>query len=187
MIRLLNQPRITSTELSGRWLVALRITWITLVTLGVVVFIAGMAVQVSEPRPSCTGEGSACNDFNFSLEDIAVARDMGLPAGVLASGADFAGLALGLAYMLVGGFLFWRKSSDWLVSLVSLTLVLIGASLVSPGTYRLTTSYPEWDPLQTGLGTVGVLAFVLLLSIHDPGGIEPHLAESEGGCREPSW
>jgi uncharacterized membrane-anchored protein len=93
-----------STRLQGPWLALLRLVWIILSIFALFLFIASLPVYFASQQKSYT---------------------VGYAVFLLALG-----IFVALVWFIVAVLIFWRKSDDWLALLVSLMLVLQGASTI---------------------------------------------------------
>ena len=122
-----------STLLQGRWLALFRLAWVMLSAMALIIFIASLPVYFTSNQAS----------FTFGY------------AGFLLALSIF----VALVWFIVAVLIFWRKSNDWLALLVSVMLVLQGASTtISP----LDVIPSVWQVL---VGIVNILAFDLLFLV----------------------
>lgn len=111
----------SETRLQGVWLVLARIVWVAVSVLAVGLFVASIPSYVASLHVPAT------SSFAFpqlTAGDIATLRRFGLSLDFYAWLDISVYLVILLAYVLVGGVLFWRKSDDRLAWLASLSLVL---------------------------------------------------------------
>lgn len=125
--------RRRSTLLQGRWLTLFRLAWVLLSTMALIIFIASLPVYFASNQASFT---PGYTGFLLALS-----------------------IFVALVWFIVAVLIFWRKSNDWLALLVSVMLVLQGAStIISP----LDVIPSVWQVL---VGIVNILAFDLLFLV----------------------
>jgi hypothetical protein len=120
----------SNTRLTGRWLIAARAVWLTLATLTVVIFIAAAPARLEELR---------ADPFKFA-EGL---KQMGLSIEFFAWYGTGLDIAVALAFALLGGIIFSRKSEDGIGILTSLTLVTFAISTI-PLASVLYQAQPTW-------------------------------------------
>ena len=127
---LINPRPESDTRLTGRWLIAARVAWLAVATLTVVIFIAAAPARLEELR---------ADPFKFA-EGL---KQMGLSIEFFAWYGTGLDIAVALAFALLGGIIFWRKSEDWIGILASLTLVTFAISTI-PLASVLYKAQPAW-------------------------------------------
>jgi hypothetical protein len=89
----------------------------------------------------------------------------------------FLRLLVALVFILIGAYIFWRKSDDWLALVTSFSMVCLPYMILFGGfIYSLNFSPPWnfWLDIADGLVTVlGILSIPLLLLLFPDGHIEP--------------
>ena len=115
------------TSLKGRWLVQARVVWFVLVTLTLLVFIMSLPVYIAQLQSVC--RGNACNTGQLTPQIVEILRIYGISIGEYVTINVILVFVQALVWFTVGGVLFWRKSNDWMALLVSLMMILQGASL----------------------------------------------------------
>ena len=134
-------------------------------------FVGGIATGVGDPHPSCA-DGN-CDPFAFSAEDIEVLRDLGLSLGLVTGPVEALFVVANLVYLVIAGLIFWRRSSDWMAMLVSLTLVVLVAVVFTDANDALQRSYPASSWLIAAMMVFGITAFSLLLFLFPDGQFVP--------------
>jgi hypothetical protein len=138
------QPgRIVDTRLSGRWLTLARIIWIALVVCILVYFIASLPETFVTIHQPCVGVWCTNATGRLTASQMHTLVKAGISLDAYAwSFLIFNGVAA-LVWFGVAGILFWRKSDDWMVLLVALMLISVGADnvtntlLYSPSFWRI--------------------------------------------------
>jgi hypothetical protein len=163
----LNNNVTASTQLSGRRLLIARVVWVTLVLLMLGLWAVGIATLIREPLPDCSQV--PCDPFDLNAGDLAIARELSLPTGILGGMFTFAAsISSGLFNFVIAGIIFWRKSDDWMGLLVSYLLVYLGAVLITSSDDALLRAYPETGLLSELLFIPGlILLFVLFFVFPD--------------------
>lgn len=161
----------TDTTLHGALLTAARAVWIILVVLIIGLWGVGTAVLFQQPMPDCIQ--SYCDPIDFNAGDLAIARQMGLPVGLLSLGSGLIALGSALANFVIAAIIFWRKSDDWMGLLVSFTLVFLGGVLFTSSNDALLRVFPQANLLMDALSMVGMTALFLLFYIFPDGRFVP--------------
>ncbi len=106
------------------WLIVVRGLWIVLCVMALVIFAVGAAAQLNAPLPSCVTNPADCSLWAVYAEDVALAPAVGLSEGLLVLAATLGQWLPRWIWFGLGLLLFWRRSTDRMAWLVSLTLVL---------------------------------------------------------------
>ena len=150
-----------------------RAVWLFLAAITLVVHIVAVADQLRQPLPTCTQVDFECNPIYLSAEDLEQVEDTALqPAAVEALVFAF-NLVLGLGYIIVALFIFWRKSDDWMAMLLSLTLLTVGGALFSPSGYIFYATRPDWQTVVDLLVGLSLALFFLSLYLFPDGRFVP--------------
>jgi hypothetical protein len=120
---MINTTTLSHTTLRQPWHNLARFIWIVLTITAVLALIAGSIGLLSEPLPSCTTASVSCGPWSVSQEDMALAAQLKLPVSVMIIGYFVNVFLPKLAFLLVGLFIFWRRSDDWVALLLSLMLI----------------------------------------------------------------
>jgi hypothetical protein len=145
------------TILHGRWLLLARVTWFTIVTLALLVFIASMPVYIAQLTRVCTGV--ACSTGQLTPQIVGTLRNLGLFMGNYVTISIVFTFIQAFVWFTVGAVLVWRKSSDWMALLVSLMMVLLGTSV------SLNTVAGSNSPWQLPSRLIDFLAYLLLILV----------------------
>lgn len=155
----------SNTTLHPPWLNIARIVWIVLALAALGIFVVSFASQFGAPLPECTMPKVACNPYELSREDLAVAQEAGIAGPLLILGSYAPGTLAHLVWVVIGVFIFWRKSDDWMAWLLSLMLVLfVFEGMTAPLPLR---------PLANVLYSLAVVIFLLLPFIFPNGRVVP--------------
>jgi hypothetical protein len=126
------RPLPAATTLHGRWLVIVRVAWVTVAVLTVGVFVTGIPGEFARLQAPCTGGLSCVWVPRLSAHNAQELGELGLSTDLFA--AYF--VAVEVAFMVVpfaiGAAIFWRRSDDRMALLGSLTLITFGATLTIP-------------------------------------------------------
>lgn len=153
------------TTLRQPWLNIARVLWIVLSAIALIALIASAVLAWGAPLPACTIPGAACGPWSVSREDLALAQQAGLPVHVMASIPLVTSIVVKLIFFLIGMFIFWRRSNDWIALLLSLMLTLFALEGVD--------NLGPWMPVVTLLYAVAALIFVLLPFVFPSGRFAP--------------
>ncbi|MCC7161857.1 MAG: hypothetical protein IT331_05165 [Anaerolineae bacterium] len=155
----------SNTILRPPWLTIARIVWILLALAALGIFVVSFAAQLGAPLPECTTPEAVCNPYELSREDLAVAQTLGIAGPLLILGSHAPGTLAHLVWVVIGVFIFWRKSDDWMAWLLSLMLVLfVFEGMTAPLPLR---------PLANVLYSLAVVIFLLLPFIFPNGRVVP--------------
>ncbi|MBI4298147.1 MAG: hypothetical protein HY666_00085 [Chloroflexi bacterium] len=108
----------------------------------------------------------------FTLEDLDILRGLGLPEALATLPALFF-TAFGAVYFVLGGWIFWRRSGEWMAMLVSFVLVFLGSIVLGYTWETLHRAYPGWLPAFSALLFLGVMSLALLLYLFPDGQFVP--------------
>jgi len=155
----------SATTLRQPWLNIARVLWIILSAIALVALIASTVRAWGAPLPACTVAGAACGPWAVSREDLALMQQAGLPVQALAAIPLAIAVVTKLIFFLVGVFIFWRRSDDWIALLLSLMLTLFALEGMD--------NLGPWMPVVTVLYTVAALIFILLPFVFPNGRFAP--------------
>jgi hypothetical protein len=147
-----NSASPSATVLRGRWLVLARTVWVVIAALALGLFVASIPAYVLT-----LGKTAWFGAPVDAPDKVVFALDL---IGALAS-ITAALVSLSLAFVL-----FWRKSDDWMVILISSYLLAYGTVMAGP-LERAEAFYPGWptlavDVLQPLFLTVPTVALFVL-------------------------
>ena len=160
------------TTVRGHWLLLARAVWVVLVVLVLVFWSLGTAALVSEPLPDCAEV--TCDPVDFNAGDVEVARELGLPTGLFRDTFSSVGAIVpGLLFFIIGGIIFWRRSSDWMALLASFTLVYIGGLFFTSSDDALARTYPGLDLAVGIVDLIGIASMALVFYLFPDGRFVP--------------
>ncbi len=155
-----------TTDLGGLRVWIARVAWVVLVIASLTLFILGTLEVLSEPLlPASETEDS----FTFTLEDLEVVRDIGLPEWLVTGPVNALFGMVSIGYFAIAGLIFWRRSNDWMALLVSFTLVSLGAVLFTGADDAVRRAYPDLTILVDLLLNLSLLSLILLLYLFPNG------------------
>ena len=154
-----------NTTLRQPWLNIARVLWIVVSAAALIALIVGAVLAWSAPLPACTTPGAACGPWSVSREDLALAQQAGLPVQAMAAIPLATAVVTKLIFFLVGVFIFWRRSDDWIALLLSLMLTLFALEGID--------NLGPWMPVVTVLYAVAALIFVMLPFVFPSGRFAP--------------
>jgi len=138
------------STLRGRRLLAVKTVWIIATALIVGVYVAAVHIAYAKYQTVCEA-GTECGPYWYlTPEDVVALRGLGLSVGFYAAYRLAVEVFYGMVFWVIGAFIFWRKSDNWVALLFSLTMVTFG-------TLNLIELPSEANP------SVGVPAVVLLI------------------------
>jgi hypothetical protein len=127
------------THLHGRWLLLARIVWFTLVVLILSIYIARLPDYFTELQTVC--RLAPCSYSQLSSDTVVALQHFGLSVGSYATFMVALATLVALAFFGTGGFIFWRKSDDWMALLFALICVIGGTM---PVLWTVATSHSVW-------------------------------------------
>jgi hypothetical protein len=162
--------RVASTTISGGWLVAARVAWVTLTVLTIWLFVVSIPTRYeyllsvsSQASPRLgqlnADQAQALSDLGLSLRFYAL-YDMVLeviPALVI------------VATALV---MFWRRSDDWMALFVALALLTLGL-VAPPILFTSATVQPTWRLPVAFVQSLGWACLIFLLYLFPDGLLVP--------------
>jgi hypothetical protein len=163
---------ITSTRLSGRWLILARVVWIVLVIFLLVTFIFSISANFASLHQPCTGDW-CINSGYLTASEIHALTQYVLSLDVYAWSLIIINYGTALIWFAVGGILFWRKSEDWMALLVALMLISGG---VTTATGDLLYSSSIWRIPENGVQLIVGLAILFTLALFPNGRFVPRWA-----------
>jgi hypothetical protein len=114
--------RAAPTRLGGPRLVVARATWLVVALLSVALFIVGVPLHPPHLHTVCAGV--TCGAGTQTQADVARQLHMlGVSVAAYAAFSLAVKLTFASVYFVVGAFLFWRRSDDWMALLVALFLI----------------------------------------------------------------
>ncbi|HEX5941533.1 MAG TPA: GAF domain-containing sensor histidine kinase, partial [Anaerolineales bacterium] len=105
--------------------------------------------------------------------ELPLLENLGLSPEFFAAYGIALELIFALGFVLVAGFIFWRKSSDRQALFASLTLLLFGTATQPYAMHALVEAQPAWGQLVDGLHFLGSASFSLFLFIFPDGHFVP--------------
>lgn len=154
------------SRIPRRWLTAVRVIWLALVLSLIPLPIASAPAYFNELRMPCAADD--CYVLALTSPEVDMLQDLGL------SLEFYAGYQVGLQvfasalFIVLAGFIFWRKSNSWMGILVSLTLAFIGV-----GNEFYTELYPNLRLLLAISDTIFSVLLVLLFYTFPDGRFVP--------------
>jgi hypothetical protein len=121
---------LASHRVRSGWLLVARATWVLVVCLTLILFVAGLKARYNELLRICSA--AACPTAQLAPEEAEVLSQWGLSVGTYALFFITLDGIFTLGYALTGLGIFLRKPDDLLPISVSLTLVVFGAIIPPP-------------------------------------------------------
>src|SRR5215469_6181520 len=131
---------VASTRLQGRRLVISRAVWVTLIILTLGLFVAMLPAYFTQLQTVCAR--SACIPGQPTLASARTLQTLGLSITNYAAFMLILTIMAALACFVVSGFIFWRRSDDWMALFVALALVMMGTAYI---TYTLQQGNSTWQ------------------------------------------
>jgi hypothetical protein len=165
------EPRSrATTRISGRWLLAARVSLIIMSALVLVIYVFGTPVffvKLSSLSAVCQSLGECLN----SAQEKAL-HTLGLSSTTYAVYWVAVNVLFSLVYMSVALLIVWRKSDDRMALFASFSLVAFGASFTSIPTV-LASIYPAWWLPVALLEAIGFPSLTVFLFVFPNGRFVP--------------
>jgi len=123
------QHHETDTGLHGRWLVLIRVVWSAVALLILMLLLVGIPAEFKSLQTVCIGAG--CDGPQLTPQFLRELNHLGLSLTWYAVYVLGIELVFVVVWFVVAAVIFWRKSNEWLVWFVSLTLLTFGAAFPS--------------------------------------------------------
>jgi hypothetical protein len=167
-----HQPNTNPTRLHGRWLVIARVVWVVVVVFSLNMFVASLPAYFAQLETVCAGVTCVYSYGQLTPGTAQALQNLGLSTGGYAASILALAIASALVYFGVAGVLFWRRSDDWMVMLVSLFLVTFGVNFSAQGLIAANQQTALNVPL-TILTVMGWVSLNLLLYLFPDGQFVP--------------
>src|SRR5215471_9773192 len=152
------------TRLRGRKLILARVTWVAVVSLIVVSFLAMLPAYYTALQTVCTGGMATCGGAQPTPDSAQALQKLGLSVGIYAAFILALTLALALLCFTLGAVIFWRRSDDWMALLVALAVV--ASVTLNPNVFSMDMT-SAWGWLAMILYAFGTGVYLLVLSLSD--------------------
>ena len=147
----------SETRLHGFWLLAARISLLTITILNMIIYAVGTPVYFAQLLPS----NHNCFEDCLTPANIQSLHTLGISITAYAAYQVTINLLFAAVYFAVAALIFWRKSDDLMALLASFCLVALGFSFPDiPAT--LAAIHPAWH-LPVTLLSEGVIGFPSLI------------------------
>jgi signal transduction histidine kinase len=156
-----DRPSPAPLLLHGRTLVLARALWMGVVTFAVIIFALATVHELSVP---VSIRGWPAEALQAALSQL------GLSIGFYTVYRFVMEFVTALGFVVLGLFLFWRRSSEWMVLVVSLSLVTFGANWFSDD---LPAVLPNWAMPVALLGFITWNCFGLFFVLFPDGRFVP--------------
>ena len=158
-----DQTNVTTTLLSGRWLVLARVVWIVLAGLALGLSVASIPSYFAFLHVLCTGALATCrNNGQITPDDLRAFQAFGLSLNFLAAYQVALYIVFSAVSASVGAVIFWRKSDDRMALLASLTLVMFPAAFNSSNLAALPSAWMLPGQFVAFLGSSSLFLFFYL-------------------------
>jgi hypothetical protein len=178
-----SQPDPRSTHIAGRLRAVLQAGSLALVVGLLVPFAASLPLrwrQLSTVVSAADSLGilgppamEVLNLSRLGQAEVEALHSLGLSLRFYAAYLLTFEVGLALVCVVVGVFIFWRRSEGWLTLWVALLLVILGTSTVSPEMFALATVSPGWLPVYVVVGMLGMVSHLHLLFLAPDGQFVP--------------
>ncbi len=162
-------PDSPPSALRGRWLLAARVSWVSVAVVGAALFVASIPLYY-ERLMSLSGFGMYATAPPGVVR--AALNELGLSVGFYAAYESVLMIAFALCFWAIGVVIFWRRPDDGWALFLSLVLVALG-STVSMTYYALAQIHPALVLLGDVIGNFAFVSFFLLLYLFPDGRFVP--------------
>jgi len=143
-----------------------RLLWLFVALCSLAVFLYVTATAMLQPLPDCARPSAVCQAVFYTVQDARLVEQLGFPSQALGLGLLALPSLARLSLALVGVIIFLRRPDDWIVWLMSVTLI----SVFAEGAAGL----PGWLAVaHAGLWLVGTLFFFPLTFLFPNGRYVP--------------
>jgi hypothetical protein len=161
-----------ATALRGRRLLLARVAWVAVAVLTAGVFISGIPGEFARLRAPCTDAISCVWFPRLTAQNVRELRgELGLSVDFFAAYFVVVEAAFMAVSFAIGATIFWRRSDDRMVLLVSLMLITFGAGLTVP--YPLLDLPLLWKASAEVVSFIGVTLLALFLYLFPDGRFVP--------------
>lgn len=165
------QTDFTETRLSGRWLVAARVIWITIATLTLIVFLSGMVAALAHIEAVCPTP--ACAPAQITPVLRRALNGAGYSYGFFIAFSVLLSILFAVPYAGVALLIFWRRSDDGMALLTSIALLTFGLATYTPMAGALVSTVPATGLLVSSLVFFGSISFFGFLYLFPTGRFAP--------------
>ena len=159
------------TRLHGRWISLAPLAWIILALFVLGVAIASQPASFATLHQPCTADVADCNGQGLlTASQLQALHGFGLSLDAYAWTTIVVDGLVALLLFVMGGILFWRRSDDWMVLLVALLFVSLGAT---NATNALEFSSPLWSTLENAVLLIQSVVILLTLALFPNGRFVP--------------
>jgi len=156
--------------LQGYLLILVRTGWVMVTLLTILCFFLSMPVEFARLQTVCIS--GACEQPSLTADNVRELQAVGLSISFFAVYFLVLEVMFTLVWLAVGSIIFWRKSNDRMVVLVSLWLITFGAEF-GFAFQNLGTIHPIWGLAGTGIYFIGSASFCFVLYLFPSGQFVP--------------
>ena len=158
------------SHISPRWLPFIRIIWVACALMLITGFFLGLAPHFQALRVPCLAD---CTPYAMTLTEANLLTEWGLSLELYAAYMIGSEIYLALVFSIPAIMIFWRKSTDWIGVLASLSILFIGLVVMAEEIRALVRVYPSLYLASEALISVGVLLLMLLFYLFPNGRFAP--------------
>jgi hypothetical protein len=160
-------------RLRGRKLFLARVVWIAVVVIAMVPFVVGVPADYAHYRTVCSD--SECGAWRLDPEGVSAVENLGLSVSFYAVYNVALDIVQTLGFWVLGAFIFWKKSDDFMALFVSLMLVSFGSlGIANYVLYAFGNTHPAWWPLIGFVESVALISFFTSFYLFPDGRFVPH-------------
>jgi hypothetical protein len=160
-------------RLRGRKLFLARVVWIAVAVIAMVPFVVGVPADYAHYRTVCPD--SECGAWRLEPEAVSAVENLGLSVSFYAVYNVALDIVQTLGFWILGAFIFWKKSDDFMALFVSVMLVSFGSlGMANYVLYAFGNTHPAWWPLIRFVESVALVSFFTSFYLFPDGRFVPH-------------
>jgi hypothetical protein len=160
--------------LQGRWLLFVRLVWVTMALLTLGVFVFSIPSEFARFQSPCTDTVSCSWLVRLTPPNVQELRELGLSVEFFAAYFISIEAAITLIPIAVGAIIFWRRPDDRMAFLVSLVLLMYWTGITFP--YHLLELPRFWEISSAVVVLVGTSSIFLFMYVFPDGHFVPRWA-----------
>ena len=174
--RMIGQTRLsvlTTTRLSGRWLLLARLAWIVMVACALALFAISLPAYYQRLQMPCAGAVACQLDGALTPAGIRTLQVTGFSLSGYAAYSLALSIILAVVWSAVGFVIFWKRSDERMALFVALALVLFNTVQQDVAPTALAITQPTWAvPVET-MSFLSELCFGLFFYLFPDGRFAP--------------
>ena len=159
------------TRIAPRWLRPAQIAWLIVLALTVVKISIGLPQQYRAMHNVCLAPAEKCQQDDYlTPQQAEQLEDGGLSLAAYARMKLVWFLFTASINAVLGLFIFWKRSNDWLALLISATLMLLNSAGLES---EIRAAYPAWGSAADVVFSLGNILMFLFFAFFPNGRVAP--------------